>query len=307
METHNCLETKDLRHRYASGESVLQGVDLQVPQGSIYGFLGPNGAGKTTTLRLVLGLLKKQAGTITIFGQRFESNRLEILEKIGSLIESPSLYEHLTAHENLTVWQKIFRCEKARISEVLTLVGLSATGKKKAGEFSLGMKQRMALAVALLHRPPLLILDEPTNGLDPNGVIEIRQLLLRLNREEGVTVVISSHLLAEIEKLVTHLGVIHRGHLVFQGTLGELKQKNKEASVLCLATSDNEGGLKIIRDTVPTARVVNGKILLEIKSDEQIARLNRELVAHGIDVHEISPIGHDLESIFMDLIGERAT
>ncbi len=229
MESSNCLETADLRHRYANSENVLQGVDLQVPKGSIYGFLGPNGAGKTTTLRLVLGLLKKQHGTITIFGRRFETSRIEILGKIGSLVESPSLYEHLTAHENLAVWQKVFRCEKRRIPEVLTLVGLSATGSKKAGEFSLGMKQRMALAVALLHRPLLLILDEPTNGLDPNGVIEIRQLLLRLNREEGVTILISSHLLAEIEKLVTHLGIIHRGRLVFQGTLGELKQKNREA------------------------------------------------------------------------------
>ena len=266
MNSPNCLETAGLHHRYANGESVLQGIDLQVPQGSIYGFLGPNGAGKTTTLRLVLGLLKKQGGTITIFGRPLETSRMEVLGKIGSLIESPSLYDHLSAQENLAVWQKIFRCDKARIPEVLALVGLSGTGRKKAGDFSLGMKQRLALAVALLHRPRLVILDEPTNGLDPNGVIEIRQLLLRLNRDEGVTIVISSHLLAEIEKLVTHLGIIHRGRLLFQGPLGELKQKNQQTSALRLATSDNERGLKVIRGMFPSARAVNGKILVEVSS-----------------------------------------
>ena len=152
----------------------MDDINLRVEFGSIYGFLGPNGAGKTTTLRLVLGLLKKQRGSIRVFGQKFDDDRVQILSRIGSLIESPSIYGHLTAAENLKLLQKIYQCPKARIAEVLELVGLANTGKKKAGQFSLGMKQRLSIAIALLHSPTLLILDEPTNGLDPNGIIEIR-------------------------------------------------------------------------------------------------------------------------------------
>lgn len=170
-----------------------------VPKGSIYGFLGPNGAGKTTTLRLILGLLKRQTGSINVFNVPFDENRIEILNQTGSLIESPSLYSHLTAYENLNVLRKIYQCPESRINDVLELVGLSNTGKKKSGLFSLGMKQRLGIAIALLNNPALLILDEPTNGLDPNGILEIRELLKRINAESGITIVISSHLLSEIE------------------------------------------------------------------------------------------------------------
>jgi ABC-type multidrug transport system ATPase subunit len=307
MNPPHCLQAAGLTHRFANGERVLEAIDLQVPQGSIYGFLGPNGAGKTTTLRLVLGLLKKQHGTITIFGKRFDTDRREILRSVGSLIEGPSLYEHLTAHENLAVWQKVYRCPKERIAEVLGLVGLSGTGRKKAGEFSLGMKQRLSIAVALLHSPELLILDEPTNGLDPNGIIEIRQLLTRLNTEDGVTIVISSHLLAEIEKLVTHLGIINRGRIVFEGTMSDLKQRQQQTSSVSVATSNNERALMIIRERSPTARVVDGKVVVSALANAEIAPLNRALVESGIDVHEIGPVSNDLETIFMDLIAEPST
>jgi lantibiotic transport system ATP-binding protein len=151
------LETRDLVHSFSGKEIVLNGISLQVERKSIYGFLGPNGAGKTTTLRLILGLLKKQEGAITVFGKDFEKNRAESLRKIGSMIESPSIYGHLTATENLALLQKIHQCSKSRISEVLELVGLAKTGKKKAGEFSLGMKQRLSIAIALLHKPELLM------------------------------------------------------------------------------------------------------------------------------------------------------
>src|ERR1700712_3603967 len=161
------LETRELSHRFGDNGVALDNVDLQVPEGSIYGFLGPNGAGKTTTLRLVLGLLKRQHGSISIFGKPFEENRIECLKKIGSLIESPSVYSHLTAFENLKIYQNLYGCALSQINEALTLVGLASTGKKKAGKFSLGMKQRLSLAIAIMHRPSLLILDEPTNGLDP--------------------------------------------------------------------------------------------------------------------------------------------
>jgi ABC-2 type transport system ATP-binding protein len=302
----NCLETTDLSHRYSGDAPVLNGINLQVPHGSIYGFLGPNGAGKTTTLRLILGLLKMQQGTISIFQKRFDTHRIEILRNVGSLIESPSLYDHLTARENLMVLQKVYRCPASRITEVLDLVGLSATGSKKAGQFSLGMKQRLSIAVALLHSPSLLILDEPTNGLDPNGIIEMRQLLSRLNTEDEVTIVVSSHLLAEIERLVTHVGVINRGRMVFQGTMNELKEKQQQVLSIRVATSDDEAALKIVAEHVPAARIAGGTIVVPAMSNQHVARLNRLLVERGCEVHEIRTVRNDLETIFMGLVGEAA-
>ncbi len=302
----NCLETTDLSHRYAGDAPVLNGINLLVPQGSIYGFLGPNGAGKTTTLRLILGLLKRQQGTISIFQKRFDAHRIEILRNVGSLIESPSLYDHLTARENLVVLQKVYRCPIARIEEVLDLVGLPATGKKKVGQFSLGMKQRLSIAVALLHGPSLLILDEPTNGLDPNGIVEMRQLLSRLNTERGVTILISSHLLAEIERLVTHVGIINRGRMVFQGTMADLKQKQQQILSIRFATNDDQAALKIMAEHEPAARIAGGTIVVPPMSDARIARINRLLVEGGFDVHEIRAVRNDLETIFMGLVGEPA-
>ena len=304
MPTDYCLETAGLCHQYGAQEIALREVSLQVPDGSIYAFLGPNGAGKTTTLRLVLGLLKVQQGRIAIFGQAFAKNRREILRKIGSLIESPSLYEHLTARENLLVWQRIYQSPESRISEVLELVGLAQTKTKKAGRFSLGMKQRLGIAVALLHQPALLILDEPTNGLDPSGMIEMRDLLLSLNRERGVTILLSSHLLAEIEKLATHLGIIHRGRMVFQGPMGDLRQKQEQASSLCFRTSDNEKALSLIAKLAPGARRAKGEIVLPRLPAAEVAQINQTLVAAGVGVHEIQAKNDDLETIFMKLIAE---
>lgn len=222
---HGSLSPESRRTR------VLDALDLRVPAGSIYGFLGPNGAGKTTTLRLVLGLLKKQTGQIRVLGQPFETQRIRHLHRIGSLIETPSLYASLTAVENLRVLQRVYRCPVSRIDEVLQLTGLADTGRKKAGQLSLGMKQRLAIAIALLHDPVLLILDEPTNGLDPEGIVGMRALFSMLNRERRVTIVISSHLLGEMEKLITHAGIIHKGRLLFQGPLETLKQTHPGADL----------------------------------------------------------------------------
>jgi lantibiotic transport system ATP-binding protein len=296
------LQTTDLSYQFSSNEVVLSNISLQVTKGSIFGFLGPNGAGKTTTLRLVLGLLKRQQGTISLFGKPFEENRVEILKHVGTLIESPSLYGHLTAEENLCLLQKVYQCPKERIQEVLKFVGLPNTGNKKAGQFSLGMKQRLSIAIALLHTPSLLILDEPTNGLDPNGMIEIREILTRLNQEKGTTIIISSHLLAEIEKLVTHVGIINKGQLVFQGTLSELKTKQQQLLSVILETSDNGKASEIIEDNALTFIYEDGKIVLPAISKQTIAKINRQLVESGIEVYEINSIKNDLESIFMDFI-----
>ncbi|WP_379988328.1 ABC transporter ATP-binding protein [Dokdonella soli] len=281
----------------------MDGISLQVPQGSIYGFLGPNGAGKTTTLRLILGLLRKQRGAISIFGKSFDAHRTEILRNVGSLIESPSLYDHLTATENLALLQKIYRVSRERIDKVLELVGLSGTGHKKISQFSLGMKQRLSIAVALLHGPSLLVLDEPTNGLDPNGIVEMRDLLKRLNREDGITIVISSHLLSEIEKLVTHVGIVHGGRMMFQGTLDELRLKRQQMAAVTLGTNDDRQALHILSEDAPNARIVDGRIVMPAMSNEQIAGINRRLVERGVDVHALGIAGGDLETIFMDLVG----
>ncbi len=297
----NIIEASNLTHYFSKQEKVLDNINLTVKEGSIFGFLGPNGAGKTTTLRLVLGLLKKQTGEINIFGKPFEPNRTEILGRIGSLIESPSLYGQLTASENLLVWQKIYQCPKFRIQKVLDLVGLSDTGSKKASQFSLGMKQRLSIAVALLHSPSLLILDEPTNGLDPSGIVEMRELLKRMNKEEGITILISSHLLSEIEKLVTDIGIINQGKILFQGGLSDLLERQKQASALIFEVNKPTEALRFVQTIHENALLEKGAIRLPILSNERIADLNRALITQGFDVHGISSVENDLETIFMNL------
>ncbi len=297
-----CVQTRQLSHNFSAQAAVLKAINLQVPTGSIYGFLGPNGAGKTTTLRLLLGLLKKQQGNISIFGEALEKNRVAILKKVGSLIESPSLYGHLTATENLLLLQKIYQCPKNRIPAVLQLVGLADTGNKKAGHFSLGMKQRLSIAVALLHSPELLVLDEPTNGLDPNGMIEIRLLLQKLNHEQGITILVSSHLLAEIEKLVSHVGVIHKGQMMFQGTLEALKSKQQENISMVFETNNNIQTMQIIRGNDLAPQVADGKVIIPAVSKNITAKIIQQLVNNGVEVYEAGIIKNDLETIFMDLI-----
>jgi len=298
----NCIETKNLKHQFSNKHIVLDGINLEVPEGSIYGFLGQNGAGKTTTLKLILGLLKKQHGEISMFGKNFEQNRIEILKKTGSLIESPSIYGHLTAVENLKLLQKIYQCKTERIQEVLILTGLSETGNKKAGQFSLGMKQRLSIAVALLNNPSLLILDEPTNGLDPNGIIEMRGFLKKLNVEQKITIVISSHLLSEVEKLVTHVGIINNGLLKFQGTLEELMKLKEQGTVNVFETSDNDLTLSIMNGMNLNPYIENNTVVIPLTSKENIANLNVELTKKGIQIFQLTTIKKDLESIFIDLI-----
>jgi ABC-2 type transport system ATP-binding protein len=298
-----CVETLDLTHKFSETETALKLVNLQVSEGSIYGFLGPNGAGKTTTLKLILGLLKKQHGEIHLFGRPFEHDRVETLRRIGSMIESPSLYGHLTATENLKILQKVYRCPKERMQEVLTLVGLARTGSKRVSQFSLGMKQRLGIALALLHSPSLLILDEPTNGLDPNGMLEIRELLQSLNRERGVTILISSHLLSEIEKLVTHVGIINRGTILFQGTLADLLSKRRQNSFVVFETNDEAKAGRIIRGLGLSPRAGPGRVEVPALERERVAHVNQALVRGGVEVYQIGRVESDLEKIFFDVIG----
>ena len=297
-----CAETRGLSHQFAGHPAVLNNISMQVPIGSIYGFLGPNGAGKTTTLRILLGLIKKQQGELFIFNKPLHRHRMELLKRVGTMIETPSLYGHLTASENLLILQKIFNCPRSRIKEVLATVGLPDSGNKRTSSFSFGMKQRLGLAVALLHNPSLLILDEPTNGLDPNGIIEIRDLLRKLNEEHGVSIIISSHQLSEVEKLVTHVGIISRGCMVFQGTLENLVSKWQQNACLTIECSNLELSVEIAGGLGIDATVVNGKLQLPLPEKEVISSLNRALVHAGIAIYEMKAERKDLESIFMELI-----
>lgn len=293
------IQTTNLNFSFSNGVKTLQDVNLFVPKGSVYGFLGPNGAGKTTTLRLLLGLLKNQQGKLEIFGKEFASHRIEILKRLGSLIEQPSLYLHLTAKENLDIYRLIYKVDKSRINEVLKIVGLEYTGKKKAKQFSLGMKQRLSIAIALLHQPELLILDEPTNGLDPNGIIETRELIKKLNKEHNTTVIVSSHILNEVERMASHVGIIHKGKMLFQGTLTELQQMKNRQTSLEIETNDNTAAAQLLRSF--SLKSVNGKLVLPFENKSQTAAINKLLVQNGVEVYALHSQQDDLEQLFLDI------
>lgn len=225
------VKTYDLTKKY--GENiVVSNLDMEVKEGTIYGFLGPNGAGKSTTLKMLLGLVHQTKGEIDIFGKRFDSkNRIEILKDVGSLIESPSYYGHLSARENLKIFAAMLDLPDKNIDEVLKIVRLDKQKSKKTSAYSLGMKQRLGLASALLSFPKLLILDEPTNGLDPAGIQEIRELIRSLPEKYGMTVIISSHLLSEIDIIVDNIGIIGKGKMMYQGTLEDLHNMDRTKSL----------------------------------------------------------------------------
>lgn len=217
------ITTKQLTKKYKNFISVDQ-VSLHIRKGSIYGFLGPNGAGKSTTMKMLLGLTAPTKGSFVIDGKHFPDDRIAILKEIGSFIESPSFYANLTGRENLDIIRRILRLPESAVDDALELVGLSEFGGRLAKKYSLGMKQRLGLAGALLGRPPILILDEPTNGLDPSGIHEIRNLIKSLPDLYDCTILISSHMLSEIELMADDIGILNHGRLLFEGSLEELRQ-----------------------------------------------------------------------------------
>ena len=280
-------------------------LDLKVPEGAIYGFLGPNGAGKSTTLKMILGLVHPTAGFISVFGKEVDGhNRLDMLKQVGSLIESPSYYGHLTGEENLKVVQTLRGVPEKDVYEVLEIVRLEGQRSKKVAHYSLGMKQRLGLAAALLGFPRLLILDEPTNGLDPAGIQEMRELICSLPARFGMTVLVSSHLLSEIDQMADYVGIIREGELVFQDTLETLHRHSRHN--LALRTGDNEGALKLLHQSrVPCAQEED-YILLPRLDDPDAAKLIRYLIGHGVDVLRLEERQKSLEDIFLELTGGKA-
>ena len=228
------LEIKNLSKKSGTGYRV-KNLSMSIPKSCVYGFLGPNGAGKTTTLKMILGLIKKDAGEIKMFGEDVsDKNLLSLLHKTGSLIENPGGYPHLSGLENMQIIAKLKGVNESEIEKALKIVRLYEQKDKKLGAYSLGMKQRLGIAMALLGNPKLLILDEPTNGLDPAGIMEIRNLITSLPKERGMTVLISSHLLNEIEQMADYVGIIHKGQMLYQGKLSELESTGKNLEQIFL-------------------------------------------------------------------------
>lgn len=243
----NIIETQHLTKIYADFTAVSD-VSMHIPKGTVYGFLGPNGAGKSTTMKMFLGLTKPSSGSFCIDGKKYPESRVEILRGVGSFIEAPAFYGNLSGEENLEIVRKILGLPKSSVSEALELVGLTQFKKRLAKKYSLGMKQRLGLASALIGRPPILILDEPTNGLDPVGIHEIRTLIRSLPEKFECTVLVSSHLLSEIELMADNIGILNHGRLLFEGTLKELKANalyqgypidNLEDTFLAMIDADN--------------------------------------------------------------------
>ncbi|RIX60169.1 ABC transporter ATP-binding protein [Paenibacillus nanensis] len=295
------IETSALSKRY-KGRYAVSNLNLKIGKGEIYGFLGPNGAGKTTTIRMLLGLIKPSSGAIQLFGQPLHKHKLSILRKVGSLVEYPSYYGHLSATDNLEAIRRIIDAPKERIGEVLRIVGLSKEAKRPVKGFSLGMKQRLGIAGALLGNPELLILDEPTNGLDPAGILEIRELIKSMPREFGITVLISSHLLSEVELMANKVGIIRQGELVFQDTLESLQQQARGS--ISLRVSEAERAM-VLLDGIGVDSSLAGELLqLDSTDDAVVSKAVKELVMAGHAVYRAEERRKSLEELFLRIVGE---
>ena len=300
------IQTERLNFQYSKNKKVLNDISIHVPKGSIYGFLGPNGAGKSTTMRLLTGIIPEQGNAIKLFGNPLQEQLPFVFNKIGSLVESPALYLHLSGIDNLKYIAKLRNIPEEKIHETLELVDLSRDGNRKAKQYSLGMKQRLAIAMALLSNPELLLLDEPVNGLDPNGIIDIRKLLIKLNQEKGVTIFVSSHLLSEIEKMCTHVGIISKGKLRFEGTMQELSK----AAGLCKIQVTLDDASKWQHELKNHYENVNllaqNQLILDIGNKDNIPDFIKNLIAKDASVYEVK-ILDGLEEWFMTITNENRT
>ena len=298
------IETKALCKQYGP-HTAVDHVELHVPQGCVYGFIGPNGAGKSTTMKMLLGLIHPTAGRVRLLGQELtEKSRLPLLRQTGSLIESPAGYLHLTAQENLEIVADLKGVPHKDIGRVLDSVHLTQDRNRRVGQYSLGMKQRLGIAMALLGSPKLLILDEPTNGLDPAGIQEMRALIRNMPAATGATVLISSHLLGEMEQMVEQVGIIDHGHILFEGPLTELQRHSRGNVTLRLL--DPAKAAPILRANGLTAHSDSCVVTLPPLQDALLADLVQKLAACGAGVVELTPHTKTLEEIFLSLTSEEA-
>jgi ABC-2 type transport system ATP-binding protein len=302
MNMEHIIRVNHLSKKFGSFQAVRD-VSFQVRKGDVFGFLGPNGAGKSTTIRCMLSLIKKDSGTIEMFGKSYDKNRSEILSKIGSIIEKPDFYKYLSAEKNLEIFARISgsNVSKKEIEEMLEFVGLTGRGKDKIGGFSHGMKQRLGIAQTLLHKPDLIILDEPTTGLDPQGIVEIRNLILRLKTEQNKTVLLSSHQLSEIELIANRMVIINKGKTIVEGDVKELL--NAQEIVVKIEVNRLNDACELISNAFGMNEINRiNENEFEISIEKQLVpKINGLLVHHGIDVHSIEP-KRKLEDFFMKII-----
>jgi ABC-2 type transport system ATP-binding protein len=295
-------------------KALVQDLNLRVGRGEIYGFLGPNGAGKTTTIRMLLGLIRPTRGSVKLFGRELKSNRIEALRRVGALVEYPSYYGHLTGRENLEAVRRILGVPAVRIDEVLAIVRLTKDAGRPVKGYSLGMKQRLGIATALLGNPELLILDEPTNGLDPSGILEMRELIKSMPQQHGITIIVSSHLLSEIEQMATQVGIIAQGRLIAQESIESLRGRSKGRLALRVgAVPQAAEVLARIGVRAESAAALespragasydegDNRILVDSVDDETAASYVRVLVESGIDVYRVEEVRQSLEDLFLKL------
>lgn len=297
------IDTNALCKQYGSRMAVDH-VELHVPQGCVYGFIGPNGAGKSTTMKMLLGLIHPTAGQVTLLGQTLnEKNRLALLRQTGSMIESPAGYLHLTAQENLEIVADLKDIPYKDIARVLDIVHLTQDKNRRVGQYSLGMKQRLGIAMALLGSPKLLILDEPTNGLDPAGIQEMRTLIQSMPAATGATVLISSHLLGEMEQMVEQVGIIDHGHMLFEGPLSQL-QRHSRGDVAVRLLNPAKAAPVLRANGLPAGD--SSTVTLPPLQDALLADLVQKLADSGAGVVEVTPHTKSLEEIFLSLTGTEA-
>lgn len=293
------IETRDLCKFYGQQKAVDH-LSLHVPQASVYGFIGPNGAGKSTTMKMLLGLIHPTAGQVFLLGKELtQSNRLQLLRKTGSLIESPSGYLHLTAEENLKIVADLKGVSRKEIGRVLDIVHLTRDRNRKVGQYSLGMKQRLGIAMALLGNPPLLILDEPTNGLDPAGIQEMRALLAEMPQATGATILISSHLLGEMEQLVEQVGILNHGRMLFEGPLHDLQRHSRGALTMRLLRPQK--ALPVLRSQGIRPKQKADTLTIPPLRDELLAGLVQTIADSGAGIVELTRQTKSLEEIFLSL------
>lgn len=301
MHMEKIIEVRNLKKDFGNLHAV-SGVSFDVFSGNIFGFLGPNGAGKSTTIRMILSLISPTSGTIKIFGRNLSTDREGILKKVGAIVEKPDLYGYLSVYENIRILSRLsgYNASRRRIMEVLETVGLEDRAYDKVKTFSHGMKQRAGIAQALIHEPDLIILDEPTNGLDPQGMVEIRKLIQRLNKERGMTILLSSHLLHEVELLADRMVIINKGKVVVEGSVSELL--NSDEMKVTVVVDDEKRAAELLHRNGYGPGITSaekGELVLQL-DHRQISEVNRILVENNIRVSELIPV-RTLEDYFLSL------
>lgn len=296
------IETVGLTKIYKDFKAV-NNLSIRVPKGKIYGFLGKNGAGKTTTIRMIMGLIKPNNGKIKIFGREIVNDHKWAAMNIGSIVETPGFYENLTAKDNLAVTAELYGIDKRRIDEVLEIVELKNVEKKKVKEFSLGMKQRLGIANALIHSPGILILDEPTNGLDPAGIKEMREFLKKLSIEQGISILISSHILSEIQLLADYIGIIDQGSLIEETDITTVASEDQ--NYLQIDVDKPEEAVELLSFMKIKHKIEDGKIRVYCDSENN-SQINRSLVMKGLNVNSLTPVYHSLEERFLTVTSDKS-